>query len=112
MPETAQETYEVKHTCGYWLRAVVTLVDIKVQQERLSEVEMTYKGSAAYYTRDDKPITHCPKCSKKFPQTAELVTLPPAPMPSHFFDTSQPVDHEKMSALVETMHPRPRLEML
>lgn len=31
--------------------------------------------------------------------------------PELFFDTSVPVDHEKLSALVETMHPRPRLEI-
>ena len=32
--------------------------------------------------------------------------------PSVFFDTSQRVDREKMARLLETMHPRPRLEGL
>ena len=31
---------------------------------------------------------------------------------SPLFDTSVPVDHEKMSKLVDTMHPKPRLEIL
>lgn len=64
--------YEAKHKCGEWLRIIVTLEDIKVHQEKLSKVEVTYRGSATYYTRDDKPITHCPKCSKKLPQAVEV----------------------------------------